>query len=270
MNKSLKIILFSVVAFVVLSVGKTVNANSIEKISMDIFVDDSGNATVQEVWNCNTNQGTEVYHPYYNIGNSKITNLNVSENGKIFTNIGYWDTSGSITEKANKCGINKASNGVELCWGMGSYGSHIFNVNYKITNFVSELTDSQMIYWTLIPQNFSSSIGKVYIKIHTNFNISNSVGVWGYGNYGGTAYVYNGYIEMQSKGALDTDEYMTILVQFPKGTFNCKNTLNNDFEYYHNMAEEGATNNDNIAGGIFAFFIIIVYAIIFIAAAFAR
>ena len=45
---------------------------------------------------------------------------------------------------------------------------------------------------------------------------------------------------------------------------------NNDFEYYHNMAEEGATNNDNIAGGIFAFFIIIVYAIIFIAAAFAR
>ena len=57
MNKSLKIILFSVVAFVVLSVGKTVNANSIEKISMDIFVDDSGNATVQEVWNCDTNQG---------------------------------------------------------------------------------------------------------------------------------------------------------------------------------------------------------------------
>ena len=240
MNKSLKIILFSVVAFVVLSVGKTVNANSIEKISMDIFVDDSGNATVQEVWNCNTNQGTEVYHPYYNIGNSKITDLNVSENGKTFTNIGNWDTSKSIKEKANKCGINKESNGVELCWGMSSYGSHIFNVNYKITNFVSELTDSQMIYWTLIPQNFSTSIGKVYIKIHTNFNIANSVGVWGYGNYGGTAYVYNGYIEMQSKNALGTDEYMTILVQFPKGTFNCKNKLNYDFDYYHNMAEEGS------------------------------
>lgn len=270
MNKSLKIILFSVIAFVVLSIGKTVNANSIEKISMDIFVDDNGDATVQEVWNCNINQGTEEYHPYYNLGNSKITNLNVSENGKTFTNIGDWDTSKSITEKANKCGINEVQNGIELCWGIGSYGSHIFKVNYKITNFVSELTDSQMIYWTLMPQNFSSSMGKVYIKIHTNFNISNSVGVWGYGNYGGTAYVYNGYIEMQSKGALDTSEHMTILVQFPKGTFNCKNKLNDDFEYYHNMAEQGASNAGKNGGTFISFFIIITTITIFMVIGFAR
>lgn len=99
-----------------------------------------------------------------------------------------------------------------------------------------------MIYWTLIPHNFSNSIGNAYIKIHTNFNISDSVGVWGYGNYGGTAYVYNGYIEMQSSGSLSSDEYMTILVQFPSNTFNCNNKLNYDFEHYHNMAEKGATH----------------------------
>ena len=59
-----------------------------------------------------------------------------------------------------------------------------------------------MIYWTLIPHNFSNEIGKAYIKIHTDFNIPNTVDVWGYGNYGGTAYVYDGYIEMQSDGVL--------------------------------------------------------------------
>ena len=98
-----------------------------------------------------------------------------------------------------------------------------------------------MIYWTLIPYDFSTSIGNAYIKIRTNFKIADNTDVWGYGNYGGTAYVYNGYIEMQSDGRLSTDEYMTILVKFPKGTFNTTNKLNNNFNYYLNMAEEGAT-----------------------------
>lgn len=98
-----------------------------------------------------------------------------------------------------------------------------------------------MVYWTLIPYDFSTSIGQVYIKIHTNFNISSTTDVWGYGNYGGTAYVYNGYIEMQSDGSLATNEYMTILVKFPSGTFNTKSKLNHDFNYYFNMAEEGST-----------------------------
>ena len=34
---------------------------------------------------------------------------------------------------------------------------------------------------------------------------------------------------------------MTILVKFPKGTFKTNDKLNNNFDYYYNMAEEGAT-----------------------------
>ena len=79
-----------------------------------------------------------------------------------------------------------------------------------------------MIYWELIPSG--NSKGSVYIKIHSNFNYDFETPVWGYGNYGGTCYVYDGYIEMQSDGKLDSDEYMTILVKFPKGTFNTSNT----------------------------------------------
>ena len=52
-----------------------------------------------------------------------------------------------------------------------------------------------------------------------------------------------------SDGTLNSNEYMTILAQFPSGTFNTSNKLNHDFNYYYNMAEEGAThynsNNDN-------------------------
>lgn len=261
MKKTLKIFLIFLFMFFLFAVGKSVQANSIDKISMDIYIDKYGNAQVTEIWDCYANQGTEVYHPYYNLGNSEIKNLTVREGNTNYTTLSRWNTSGTLSSKANKCGINKISNGVELCWGISNYGSHRYTVNYTITNFVSELTDSQMIYWTLIPYDFSNSIGQVYIKVHTDFKIADTIDVWGYGNYGGTAYVYNGYIEMQSDGRLSTNEYMTILVKFPKGTFNTTNKLNHNFEYYFEMAEEGTTKYEESKSSInidpeFIFYII--------------
>ena len=62
-----------------------VNANSINSITMDIYIDSNGDADITEVWNCTTNQGTESYHPYYNLGESEITNLRVQdEDGKVY------------------------------------------------------------------------------------------------------------------------------------------------------------------------------------------
>lgn len=242
MRKTIRILTAFLFILAIISIGQSVSANTIKSISMDIYIDDSGDATITEVWKCTTDQGTEVYHPYYNLGNSEITMLSVKEGSTQYTQLNKWNTSGTLQSKANKFGINKISNGVELCWGISNYGSHTYTVTYKITNFVSELTDSQMIYWTLIPYDFSNTIGQVYIKIHTDFNIKDTVDVWGYGNYGGTAYVYDGYIEMQSDGTLATSEYMTILVKFPANTFtNLNNNLNQNFNYYYEMAEEGAT-----------------------------
>lgn len=240
MKKFLKLFSVFVLSIAIFGLTKSVKANSINKISMDIYVNSNGDATISEVWDCNATQGTEIYHPYYNLGNSTIKNLSVSENNTTYQTLSSWSTSSSLENKAYKCGINKVSNGVELCWGISEYGSHTYTVKYNITDFVANLTDSQMIYWTLIPKDFSNTIGSVYIKIHSNFDIEDSVDVWGYGNYGGTAYVYDGYIEMQSAGRLDTNEYMTILVKFPQGTFSTSNSLKHDFEYYFNMAEKGA------------------------------
>lgn len=262
MKKTLKILALFIFCLIIFSLGKTVQANSIDEISMDIYVDSNGNAKVTETWNCKVNSGTEVYHPYYNLGNSKIQNLTVSENEIQYQTLSGWNTEGSLISKAYKCGINRISNGVELCWGMSQYGTHTYVVNYEITNFVSSLTDSQMIYWTLIPYEFSNSIGKAYIKIHTDFTIPDTTDVWGYGNYGGTAYVYNGYIEMQSDGQLDTDEYMTILVKFPLGTFNTMNSLKHNFDYYYNMAQEGSTAYKKFSSESIALFVCFLIVII--------
>ena len=243
-NKILKLILISALIMIIFSLKNTVYANSISSIDMDIYVDNDGNAEVTESWNCNTTSGTEGYHPYYNLGNSKITNLRVSDLTTTYTNKGSWDTEDSMSEKAYKCGINNIYNGVELCWGISKYGSNIYTVKYNITNFVSELTDSQMMYWTLIPYDFSTSIGKIKIKIHADKPFAKTIDVWGYGKYGALCYVdeNDGAIYMDTEGKnLAKEEYMTILAKFPKETFNTSNNLNNDFNYYYEMAQEGST-----------------------------
>ena len=263
MKKTLKILLILLFALVLFSIGNKVEANSIQSIAMDIFVDDYGDAHGTETWKCDVTQGTEVYHPYYNLGNSVIKDLTVTDGNTEYEQLSYWDSSGTLEEKAYKSGINKLFNGVELCWGMSEYGSHTYTAKYTITNFVSETSDAQMIYWTLIPYEFSSSIGNAYVKIYTDFDIADTTDVWGYGNYGGTAYVYDGYIEMQSDGTLETKEYMTILVKFPLETFNTTNKLDYDFEHYYNMAEEGANKYKNsISGDIVVAVIEVVMAVI--------
>lgn len=240
-SKLVKIVFAFIFILAIIGIEKSVQANSISKISMDIYIDKNGDAQVTEVWNCSVNQGTESYHPYYNLGNSKITNLTVSEGTKTYTTLSSWDTSGSLNTKAYKCGINKISNGVELCWGISTYGAHNYTVKYTISKFISQLTDSQMVYWTLIPYDFSTAIGDVKIKIYSDTYIKDTVDVWGYGNYGGLCYVSNGAIYMDSDGRLGTSEYMTILVKFPQETFETTNDLNHDFNYYYEMAEKGST-----------------------------
>ena len=268
MKKVFKILFFALLAYALFTLGKTVSANSINRISMDIFVDSNGNANVTETWNCYSNQSTEIYHPYYNLGNSEITNLSVSMDSTQFETLSSWDTSASFDEKAYKAGINRVSNGVELCWGISEYGTNIYTVNYTIINFVSNLTDSQMIYWTLIPYDFSDSIGQVFINISSDLYFPSSIDVWGYGNEGGTAYVDNGTITMTSEGTLNRNEYMTILVKLPSGTFNTKNNLNQNFEYYYNLAEEGVNRNETVENTVITilpfiiFIIIMVFAIV--------
>ena len=240
-KKIFSLLFLTMLSIIIIGFNNTVKANSIRSIDMDIYVDNSGNAEVTEIWNCNTNQGTECYHPYYNLGNSKITNLRVYDKTNTYTNTGSWDTEASKSEKAYKCGINNIYNGVELCWGISNYGSNVYTVKYNISNFVSELTDSQMMYWTLIPYDFSNTIDSVKIKVHADTYFQDTIDVWGYGNYGGLCYVNNGAIYMQTEGSLKTSEYMTFLAKFPKETFNTSNYLNHDFNYYFNMAQEGST-----------------------------
>ena len=241
-KKVLRLSVFLMLFIIVIGIKTTVQANSINSIKMDIYVDNNGNAKVTETWNCKSTSQTEWYRSYFDLGNSKITDLKVSDKTKEYTTLSSWNTSASFEEKAYKCGLNKVSNGIEICWGKSTYGSNVYTVKYNISGFVAELTDSQMVDWTLIPKEHFASMGSIEIKIYADQQFEDTLDVWGYGNYGGLCYVKNGAIYMSTDGkSLGQSEYMTILVKFPEETFNTSNTLNHDFDYYYDMAEEGST-----------------------------
>lgn len=222
-----------------------VKANTINEIDIDIYLDKEGTAHFTEKWTANLTEGTEGYKPYYNLGSSTISNYHVVMNDtEKFTFIDNWNTSASFKEKTRQNGFNYLDDGVELCFGITSYGQNTYTMTYDISNFVVGLTDSQMLYWNLVPSKLSSEVGKVDIKIYSAFAFPDTLDVWGYGQYGAPTYVEGGVIRMNTTHSLKNNEYMTILVKFPLDTFTLNTNLDKPFEDYLNMANTNAKAYD--------------------------
>ena len=244
-----KIGLILTFAFAFLLFGFNVKANTINSIDMEIFVSNKGDAKVTEIWDVNLTENTEGYHPYYNLGNSRISNLSVmDETGKVYTYIPVWNINNTFNQKAFKCGIYHDGNEVDLCWGISSYGKKKYTINYNISNFIYNTTDGyQILFWELIPHSMKPSPKKVTIKIFSDKEFSNDLPVWGYGNKDGLAIVSNGAIELESpSGGLKTKQYMTVLAKFPRGYFNTDNKIDKSWSEVFNKAETGAFRESDI------------------------
>ena len=236
-------------SFILFFLGNiVVLANSYDLIDMDIYIDSNGDAHIKENITYDSSKNTEIYHSYNRLGNSKITDFKVTDStGRDYTYLSKWDVDGSFSDKAYKYGINYISDGLELCLGISHYGTYTYYLSYTITDFIKNLTDSQLLYWNLIPTS-SEKRYEYDIKIYADQEFLDILDVWGFGDYGGYAYVSDGYITLASDDSLDSDEYVTVLVKFPKDYFNADDNLNHDFNYYLEMAQEGSTEySDNFS-----------------------
>ena len=236
----MKKILFALLIFII-SID-IVHASSIDSVDMNIVLDEYGTATITETWKAYVTQGTEGWHPYYNLGKSNLSVVSAEMDGKSYEVVSYWNESSSLSEKAYKTGLYRVdSNETDVVFGISEYGSHTYKIVYKITNFVSNISDADMIYWQLFPYDFSMEPGNVTIKISGYYDYPDTLDVWGYGMYGAPCYVENGAIYMTSDGRISSDQYLTILVKFPKDTFKTTSHLIDNFDYYHDLAEEDST-----------------------------
>ena len=220
--------------------------DKISSMKIYAYINEDGSADINEIWNTSMSKSsdyTEFYKQYYNLIDMDITDLKVSMDGNEFTTLNKWDVNSSFSNKSYKAGINKVSEGLEICFGLTSYGTHTYNISYHVTNFVKQLNDSQLVYFAFLGEKWDFPVDEFYVKVYSNNSFEDTLDVWGYG-YKGYAYVYNGYIEMSTDGSLGSDEYAVLLIKFPSGTYNTTSRINKDFSYYLDLAEDGARKHN--------------------------
>ena len=221
----------------------------INRIDVNITLDNSGNAHVEEIWDVKANMGTEFYKGMYNLGNMKVTNFKVYENNTLFTYVDKWNINASLDEKKNKNGINYTDEGIELCFGKGSMGRHVFKLTYDISNFVFKTNDADIIYYQIINMNMTPPPKNFSLVLSGPNAFEKNIDVWGYG-YKGYAYVNNGkiYMSNEENTLLEEGDYAVLLVKFPLGMFNVdeNNRYNifDDFDDVYQKAEDGTFDYD--------------------------
>ncbi len=244
----MKRILSIIVVCVIVLINIQVKANSINRIDMDIYLDNKGNALIKEKWDANLNQGTEGYRAFSNLENKTITDFTVTDDtGNTYETLDHWNTSLSFDEKKYKAGINNTSNGLELCWGISNYGNRQYTLQYKINNLVTQFTDKQGIYFNFL--NLNQKVGYASIVIHSHFPISiDNTRIWSFGN-NGTINFQDDKIVMETGGLLQSNQYIVIMARFNENYFDTSNNSNKSFDDIYNEAfssvndEEKHTDN---------------------------
>ena len=151
-------LLFSIAAFA--------DYPTIRNIDISVSLQRDGSANISEVWDVRVTEGTEWYLVRNNLGDISIENLSVSdESGLDYINEGRWDVDRSISKKAGRCGLHYTGDGVEICWGLGTYGDHVYTVSYTMTNAVKSLSDADMLHLQLVSPGLSSRPKNVKVRI---------------------------------------------------------------------------------------------------------
>lgn len=184
-------------AALLVALSPSAKAESSRINSMDITcqVDANGDAVITEVIDIDAYQGTEYYQVVNVRGNQQIRDLVVSENGITFEDVGEWDINAS--EKRGRSGIVTTADGYELCFGIGEYGNHVFEMRYTVENFVSRWSDSygvNYMFFSDIPLTIeSASVTLEGPDVYSDENAS----IWAFG-YDGAVVFEDGRVVMET------------------------------------------------------------------------
>ena len=142
-------------------------AQEIRDIETTVNLFRNGNAQVIQKWDMTVTEGTEWYIPIDNPGKSYIHGLQVFENGQEYANDGRkWDSNRSREAKTRRCGIvEKGGGDIEICWGQGDYGDHIWTVSYIIDKLVQSYPECDGFHWHFLNDEWYSKPQHVSITI---------------------------------------------------------------------------------------------------------
>ncbi|MBQ9888523.1 MAG: DUF2207 domain-containing protein [Bacteroidales bacterium] len=234
-----------------------VMAQSVENLSIRAVLHKDGSASITQKWAAEVVSGTEYYIPISNLKDMSVSDLRVSEGGVEFVSEGTgWDVHRSIREKAGRCGIvDKGSEGVELCWGVGEYGKHVWNVSYELSGLVQALQDYDAFNFQFVNPGLAAPPQQVRVLIDNDFDAQwtdEDTREWGFG-CDGTVDLVDGKIVMESNSPLSSSQYVNLMLRFNKGIFSPAVSRDIPFEKMQNKAFKGSDYSSSPDWGLILF-----------------
>ena len=218
----------------------------IRDVDIRVEVNQDGSAWITQCWDAEAgSSGTEFYIPVGNLGPMTVSQLEVSENGHAYESLGDdWDVDRSRSWKTGKCGIIPKHNGVELCWGLGEKGDHLWTARFFVTGLVQAYEDADGFNFQFVNKGMSPAPEHARVTIVPDFECPE----WTYDSTRVWAFGFNGYIGVED-GAIvaETTEEMTynssviVLVKFDKGLFSPDVERDGSFQALLDRALEGSS-----------------------------
>lgn len=233
--------LFSTAVAAILGMAAFAGTPGVRDVVIDVALQDDGTAYIHESWTLTADHGTEWYLVRENLGDISIYDFDVREGSLHFVNEDAWDVDRTLEAKAGKCGIVKKTGGLELCWGLGSYGDHTFEVSYKMRNAAKALDDYDIFHIQLLSDRLSSPPEhvKATVSVSGKTLTTENVRMWGFG-FLGDSRIEDGAVVYESSEALSYDSSLIALIRFDKGIINPTSILNSTFDEVSRKAFKGS------------------------------
>ncbi len=241
-----KLLFITVVTLLSLLLCEPLSAQRIRSLDVTVFIDVEGDAYIRQVWDVNVTSGTEWYIPIGNLGKMTVSGLEVSENGQTFIDEGTsWDTDRSLQQKAGRSGIvDKGSDGVELCWGQGSYGDHVWTAGFVVLGLVQSLKDCDAFNFMFVNPDLVAPVeratvtlmrldGKPFDTEYARF--------WFFGTEGKSEVRSDGTVFFETSGPMLSSDSIICMMRFDKGHFNPGIERNINFEKMQKKAFKGSS-----------------------------
>lgn len=247
MKKILSALLFLCLAAFVLA------GQEIRNIDETVVIRPDGSAEITQVWDVNVVSGTEFYLPFDHLGPIDISNLRVSENGEDFIAEGDgWDTDRTREQKRGRCGIVRKENGVELCWGQGDYGDHLWTVRYTVSGLVMKMGEYNGLYFSFVNSGLSAPPQHVKVMLVNETGgpewTEENVKVWGFRS-DSEIFVEDGAVRAESLSPFRSSSAMTVLVRFDPDLLSPAVEYDKGFEAIMDIAFKGSDYVDKSSFG---------------------
>ena len=213
--------------------GLAVQAQEIRDIDVTVRLQRDGSALVTQKWDVNVVKGTEWYIPVNGSKPRYIHDLSVVENGIVYESDGRrWNSDRSLEKKTHRCGIIEKSGGdIELCWGQGPYGDHVYEASFVIDHLVQSFDDYDGFNWQFLNDDWSVRPKHAAITIINESGHpgdSSSVKGWGFG-FIGELWFEGDTLRAESTERFSYESSMIIMMRFDKGIFEPQTSVDGSF-----------------------------------------